>query len=149
MKMNKGQIIGIVGAVIVIIGMFLPWATVSAEEVGSETVYGYISPFLWISLILVLIGVFVPKTWGGLLAAIFGILGFLDAIWNQQQIYALKNLYSDVNIDIGYGGYIIIIGFIIAFIGGILHYIYIKKERKEESTQSAQAPPEDAETVEE
>ena len=130
--MNKWQIVGIVGAIIAIIGLFLPWATVSASEIqgGKETVYGYISVFLWVCAILTIIGAAIPKPWGGILAFVFGILGFLDALWNQMGIYALKNLYSDVKISIGYGGYIIMVGFIIALIGGIMQYVSLKKEEK-------------------
>ena len=132
MKMNKWQIVGIVGAIIAIIGMFLPWATVAGSEIkgGSQTVYGYISVFLWICAILSLIGAAIPKAWGGILAFVFGIIGFLDALWNQMGIYAIKNEYSDVTIKMGAGGYVIMIGFIIALIGGILQYVSIKKETK-------------------
>ena len=145
--MNKWQIVGIVGAIIAIIGMFLPWATVSASEIagGSASVYGYISIFLWICAILTLVGAAIPKAWGGIIALVFGILGFLDAIWNQIGIYTLKNMYSDVKISMGYGGYIIMVGFIIAFIGGILQYISIRKENK----AKAEVPPPPAPPAEE
>ena len=150
--MNKWQIVGIVGAIIAIIGMFLPWATVSGAGL-SVSVYGYISVFLWICAILTLIGAAIPKAWGGILAFIFGIIGFLDAIWNQMGVYSLKSFYesqgySNVKISISYGGYVIMVGFIIALIGGILQYISIKKETKT-AAPAPPAPPEEAKTEEE
>ncbi len=138
--MNKWQIVGIVGAIIAIIGMFLPWANVSATnpysgEKITQSVYGYMSIILWIFAILTIVGAAIPKAWGGILAFVFGILGFLDALWNQIGIYGLKSMfesagYKDISISVGVGGYIIMVGFIIAFIGGILQYISIRKEKK-------------------
>ncbi len=154
--MNKWQIVGIIGVVIVIIGMFLPWASVSYKdpdtgEKETATVSGYISILLWIFAILALVGAVIPKPIGGIIALVFGILGFLDALWNQIGIYGLKSVYenagyTDIHIDVGVGGYIIMIGFIIAFIGGILQYVSLKKEA---ATPPPPPPPEVTEKSEE
>ncbi|NPA75980.1 MAG: hypothetical protein GXO25_07885 [Euryarchaeota archaeon] len=146
--MNKWQIVGIVGAVIVIVGLFLPWATVTGTnpdtgEKISETVYGYISIGLWIFVILGLIGAVIPKKLGGILALVFGILGVLVTWFNIMGIYALKAMYDsdEIKIHMHYGGYVALLGFVILFIGGILQFIAFRKEQKAQVQPATPAPP--------
>ncbi len=143
-KICKWQIIGIVGAVIVLVGMFLPWATVSEPD-GSNamSVYGKMSPLLWIFFILVIIGAAIPKPAGGILAFIMGLLGLLDAVWNHIGILNIAaSMGEDVKITIEYGGYLVMVGFALAMVGGILQYIFLKKRLKE--AQATPAPEEPA-----
>ncbi len=138
MDLKKGFIIGIVGVVIAIIGMFLPWAQVSYTENGAQqtvSVYGYIAIFMWILIIIGLIGILLRKPAGGIVGAIFGILAFLYGIWNYMMILGLsqeyKNAgYTDVKVDVGIGMYITIVGTILLLIGGIILFIETRKERK-------------------
>ncbi len=92
-------------------------------------------------MILALVGALIPKPVGGIITLVFGILGFLDALWNQIGIYGLKSVYEnagygDIHIDVGFGGYIIMLGFLIAFVAGILQYLSLKKETAKPAPQS-------------
>ena len=109
------------------------------------------APTLWVSVILVIVGEAISKKLGGILAMVGGILGFLYGIYRIIVINSFVALYSaneDVTITTGFGQYLTLIGFLIAFVGGIIQFTSFKEEEETPAPPPAQppAPPPELET---
>ena len=151
--MNKGQIIGLVGGIIALIGLFLPWISASGTNTNTGqqitvSVPGiYFIPFsIGIILFAVLTIAFAifKKPIGGILVLVFSLIGLaitgflFSAI---QYIAASLVSGSSVSVSTGVGVYICIVGFIIGLIGGVLHYVYAKKEGVTQTSPPQEVPP--------
>lgn len=118
--MNK-KMIGLVSAVLMIAGAFLPWAKV--EFLGiSKSMNGFMgemggNPGALIVLLGALSALFIylGKKWSNIVAIIFGLLGTL---WALKQMNDVKDMGEMVSIGIGI--YLIMIAGIGVAVGGIM-----------------------------
>ncbi len=146
MKIGKGAILGLIGGLLGLVGVFLPWFTVSAlgvsfgftglqlasatidvggvpfpnpyANVFSIAVYGTIA-FSVLGLIVVMLG----KKITAILAALFGVLTLAMAGLGAAQATALAATIPPgipVTAGAGVGIYLSIVGGLLLLIGGIL-----------------------------
>ncbi len=154
--MNKGQIIGLIGGIIALIGFFLPWVIVSATnpDTGQQIsvgVPGYLTvmafgftPLIFSILVIIFAGV-IKKPIGGILVLVFALLGLILtglAFGAVEYIKAMYAGYENISAETGAGLYLTLVGFIIGFVGGIMHFIMAKKEAETSApTAKTQTPP--------
>lgn len=134
MRKQTLLIIGLIGGILAVVGVFLPWISVDGGETWKESgwdlkdlrLLGITSPYLVLaggiiallgSLILLkargLIGFLLPM--GGIIAIIGGIRGYFDAnaIWSG----GIPDIIIPTSAN--YGVYVCIIGGVLALVGGI------------------------------
>jgi hypothetical protein len=126
-KMTMGLILALIGGLLMLVGTFLPWATVKGTNILGQTeeitVIGAVSGIggilVLIMGILVIIMAAIKKPIG---AAIFGIIGLIFSGLAFIGISALDTLLSgtEISVDIGFGIFISLIGCVLALVGGIL-----------------------------
>ncbi len=80
------------------------------------------------------IGSFIPRWWGGIIAMVFGVLGFLGTLINIIGIQAIPKVMgldsTDIKATTEIGIYITLLGFIILLIGGIIQVVLLRKAAK-------------------
>lgn len=130
-KMTTGAIIALVGGLLMLIGTFLPWATVKSD-IEEITVIGLLSGFggilVLIMGILAIVGAAIKKP---ILSTIFGVIGLIFSGLAFILISALESLAKtttggEVTVEVNYGIYISLIGCVLALIGGIVGHIQMK-----------------------
>jgi hypothetical protein len=132
MAMSSGRIIGIVGGILVLVGMFLPWLTATNSITGeSASLMGAMFPiFGWLALIFGVLGlIFVAIGSRGMCIAglIMGILAFIMVLLGFALSATLVSLLSGGIVAVGYGIYISMIGSIILIVGAGLGMGQAKK----------------------
>lgn len=146
--MKLGKILGIVGGLIVIISMFLPWMTVSSNIESISLMGILIIPFSTLALIFAILGlIFVAVGKKGLCigALVMGIL----AIVMIGISFALMQWIADMTTIIGtgitsgvdYGVWLAMIGSIILIIGSVLAYGEAKKAQPAPAPMPMTPPP--------
>lgn len=134
MAMSMGRIVGIVGGVLLILGVFFPWASVSntltSVDVSGMNILGI--PVL----ILGLIGLLFVATGRRGLCLGAGILGIISLIWLMLMMGALSWIASaaaiagTTTVSMSYGLYLCVIGTIALVVGGFWAWMDAKKAAK-------------------
>jgi hypothetical protein len=126
-KMTSGLIIALIGGLLMLIGTFLPWATVkgtnilgTTEEIsviGAASGIGGILVLVMGILVIIMAAIKKP-----ILAMVFGIIGLAFSGLAFIGISALDTLLtgSDISVEIGIGIFISLIGCVLALVGGIV-----------------------------
>jgi len=125
--MKSGRIIGIIGGILTMVGVFLPWATVSGGTlIGSVSLLGVLAfPFGILAMIFGIIGlilVAIGKRGMCIGALILGILAFIMILLSFALLSWLAELVAGiggglVEFTVDFGIYIAIVGSIILIIG--------------------------------
>lgn len=114
---KKMSWIGLIGGILIIIGVFLPWLTNATDKSGWDATT--IAPLVLAGGILVVIGTLhvlgleTPPPHATALIPTGGILVFITTIWFLDKI---GEYYSG---DAGYGLYLCLIGGILAIINAV------------------------------
>lgn len=128
------KVLGAIGGIIALIGVFLPWLTVSVMGVelsasGWEAydLAGEIAPILVLVLAIITIAVAV-FTKDMIQKAGVTILGLITLIVGAYYIMYIGDVaaglsgFAEVSVSAGYGLYAVVIGGIIALVGGLMAY---------------------------
>lgn len=124
--MKTGRILGIVGGLLAVVGIFLPWATATNPTTNtSSSASGISVPIFGILValfsVLGLVLVFVGKKGTCTAGAIMGILAFIFAMIFAALWSAIITTFSVGDIfSIGYGLYVTMIGSIILILGSFM-----------------------------
>ena len=116
---KKMSWIGLIGGILIIIGVFLPWYTNAMDESGWDTATAA-APLVLAGGILVVIGTLhvlgleTPPPHATALIPTGGILVFITTIWFWDKIGEYYLGY-----DAGYGLYLCLIGGILAIINAV------------------------------
>jgi hypothetical protein len=111
---SRSSLIGAAGAVLMIIGNFLPWASVMGiSTTGGGTGAGI---FIIVMAALIALLTFPGKRWG-VIASL--ILALLSAAWATKQ---LADVGSIQGASAGMGLYMILIGAVIAMVGCVMGF---------------------------
>jgi len=163
MKIDKASLLGIIGTAIVIVGVFLPWATSSSPGGNLEGGLTYWSESGWNNFsstsgeyylvkaaiilgIVSTIAIIIKKIISVAGALIIGlaVLAILIYIYlNLNDEASLINSYhiSDWSAGVGYGIWVSIIGSIALIAGGVLAVMGLKKVPSKNTQPSMQAQP--------
>jgi hypothetical protein len=156
MKFDRGAILSIAGAIILIVGIFLPWATSSSPGgnlIGGATSWSesgwtnyssdnYQYLLVKIALVLGAIGailIVIKKRLtviAGLATGVFTLMTFLVLLINLNNDINNVNSYhlADISTGIAYGIWVSIIGSLLLIAGGVLAF---KDTKKVASSQTA------------
>ncbi len=125
MKLNNGQKIGLLGSILAVVGIFLPWASI----LGFSILGIQVGIFAYLALlfgILALIGSILSGKKGAIILLVFGIIGlvwmllFLGIFTSMLAAYGGSKAVSMGLSVLGIGYWLTLVGFIIAMIGGIM-----------------------------
>lgn len=142
MKMSTGSIVGIVGGLLVILGVVLPWMSDSTGASVSGLTAG-IAPIGIVLIIFGVLGLVMVAPGKRLLAIgtiVFGILAFLLylALLGLSSLISTGANVLGANTSVGYGLFIGFIGSILLIVGAIMARSEAKKAA---AAPAAQAPP--------
>ena len=126
-KMKMGQIIGIVGGLLLIIGVFLPWASWQSGGLNYD-VSGFATIIFGIPLLIFgIIGLIMCVLGGkgpGIVGIVFGVLALLVSLGGMAVVNMLAQwsgyTVGIVTITTGFGAYICIIGSILLIVGSAM-----------------------------
>lgn len=135
----------VLGGVLMLISLALPWAKFAASDGTTASVSGYnasydgvITAVLGVVLIVAGWGVASGRRWGSIVGIIFAIL---SCLWAAILFAAVKNLQSDalvnasnVTVAVAFGVYLIVAGAVLGLIGSILSF------RRRTTTVAATGP---------
>lgn len=164
MRVGRAAVLGVVGAILVIVGVFLPWATASSPGGNLEggATYGdsngwtnystanheyYLVKAAMVLSFLGAIAILIRKQSSamfGLAAGVSVLAILLYALANLESVAYTINSYhiSDWSSGVGYGIFVGIIGSLMLIAGGALALKEIRKTVASPSAQqSAQAQP--------
>jgi hypothetical protein len=123
---NSARLLAGVGAVGLLVGAILPWATMSAPFVGTVSIYGYEGDGLisgGIGLVMLIV-VLASKGKTGkiysIVGIIFSIIAFLVLVPKLSNISDVIDQSDSLIGSVGPGIYISIIGSFILFVGSIM-----------------------------
>ncbi len=149
MELNNGQKIGLVGGLLAVVGVFLPWVSfMGISASGLQLAQLGAGVFVYLTLIfgiLALVGSIISGKKGAIILLVFGIIGLL---WMLLFLGLFLNTLAAlgggtavaVGLNIlGIGVWITIIGFIIAMVGGIMAL----KESKTAPPMPMEQPPQE------
>lgn len=127
MNMNNPRIIILIGAAAVIIGSFMPWATLTSflGDINKNGTEGDGAITLVMGILIGLAAVFSkPRSGkrGSWVAVVLGVLVGLIAIIDIADIERLANDVPFAEINVGIGLYVVLIGAVIAVVGGLIQW---------------------------
>jgi hypothetical protein len=132
MWMQIGRILGLVGAILALVGTLLPWATISSD-IDSITASGVVIFFIGLPVLLFaiigLILVALPKRGTAIGAFVMGILCLIFMMLAFVVVSILEGLVSGTNIEVSYdyGLWVSLVGSILLMIGGIWAFVELGK----------------------
>lgn len=131
---KSGNIISIIGAVFLMIGMFLPWLVlgpVSASGMSKLGIFGII--YLGVGVFVILLSV------AGLKQHIFftagdaaiGIIGIASSIWLYTYLKRFSEEINELGVspDIGYGFWVTCFGLLAIVIGAVVSLVHKKRKQ--------------------
>jgi hypothetical protein len=146
MWMQMGRILGIVGAILALVGTFLPWATISSDF-ESITASGIAIFFIGIPVLLFaiigLILVAMPKRGTAIGGFVMGILCLIFMMLAFVVVSILEGLVTGTNIEISYdyGLWVSLVGSILLMIGGIWAFVELGKAPPAPAPMMPMEPP--------
>jgi len=129
------RMIGALGGIIAIVGVFLPWVTASVLGVGisvsgwdAYSTLGSYEPLivLIVAIVTLLVAVLTKgmiQKWG---TTIFGLITLILGAYYAMNVASVAGdaaQFVGVTVSVGYGLYLVIVGGIVALIGGIMAFM--------------------------
>ncbi len=130
--MQVGRILGIVGAILALVGTFLPWADISSD-IDSISATGIMIFFIGIPvLIFAIIGlilVAIPKRGTAIGGLVMGILAFIFMLLAFVVVSILEGLVSGTGIEVKYeyGLWVTLVGSLLLIVGGAVMFVELGK----------------------